>query len=107
MLKKIGFSALALFAVMVLASPPRASAAVRFGLVVGGPVYRAPAPVYSYPYADPYYAAPAYDYGYVAPAPLYSYPYGYYGGGYGFRDHDRYLDRGHQYRGRDAGRYRR
>ena len=120
MFKKLGFAAVALFGLMVLANPPQASAAVRFGVVVGGPVYTAPAPVYSYPdpYADPYYSyPPSYGYGYVAPAPVYSYPYSYgygYYGGYGYRDHyrdyDRRYDRGYRggygFRGREGGRRR-
>jgi hypothetical protein len=104
-LKKIGIPVLALFALMVVVSPPQANAAVRFGVVIGGPVYRAPVPVSSYPYVAPDYGY-GYGYGYVAPA-----PYGYYGGGYGYRDHDRYYDRGYrggrEFRGHDGGHYRR
>lgn len=105
MLKKIGIPAVALFGLMALASPPKASAAVRFGIAIGGPVYRAPAPVYRY--ADPYYAAP-YDYGYAAPvyapAPVLSFGFGS-GYGYGYRnyDRDRYYNRGfrgNEFRGR-------
>jgi len=62
MLKKLGIPVLALGAIMVLIPPPRASAAVRFGVFIGGPVYGYPAyPVY--PYAGAAYVY-AYRHGY-------------------------------------------
>jgi len=57
----------------------KANAAVRFGVVVGGPVYTYPAYPGPYAYPTPYYNAyPSY----VAPAPGYVYGYG------GWRDRD-------------------
>jgi hypothetical protein len=109
MLKKIGIPALALLAMLVLASPPPAAAEVHFGVFVGPP---APA----YPVYPGYYNAPVYPYPYVAPGyayPGYAYPaygYGYYGYGRGWRDHDRHYDyghlrgdyRGHSFRGNES-----
>lgn len=75
MLNKIGIPALALCAMMALVAPPRATAAVRFGVFLGGPVYAYPA----YPppppvYYNPYPAYPVYPY----PARAYVYPYRYH-----------------------------
>jgi len=72
MLKKIGFPVLALAAMLALVPPQKASAAVRFGVVVGGPVYTAPvpAPVYPAPCPQPYVSG-YYSY----PAPAYVAPY--------------------------------
>ena len=78
MLKKIGIPALALCAMMVLIPPPRANAAVRFGVFIGGPVYGYP--VYPAPPPPPVYynAYPAYPvYPYAGPAYVYPYRYGY------------------------------
>ena len=93
MLKKIGIPVLALCAMMVLIPPPRANAAVRFGVFIGGPVYGYPAypppppppPVYYHPYP----AYPVYPY----PAPVYVYPYRYrpyWRGGYEYRGYRGY-----------------
>lgn len=85
MLKKMGFTAVALFGLLVMLNPAPADAQVRFGVAVGVPasVYRYAAPPVYAPY-DPYYVAPAYPY---YPAPYYAAPvYGYgYGFGYGYR----------------------
>ena len=95
MLKKIGLPILALAAMLVLIPAPKASAAVRFGVYVGGPVYAYPA--YPYPAPPPYYNAyppyPAYEY----PAPAYVYPYAYWGGYW--RGHDRHEYYEHRDRG--------
>jgi len=88
MLKKIGLSAIALAAMLILVAPPQASAAVRFGVSIGAPVYTYPGSPYPYsyaypnnPYAYPYndYAYPAVPYAYPTPgyvAPYYSYGWG-------------------------------
>jgi hypothetical protein len=95
MLKKVGLPLLALAALLMVVPPQKANAAVRFGVVVGGPVYAYPAypGPYAYPYSGPYYNAyPSY----VAP--------GYSGWrGDEWRDHrvpERYERR--EWRGRDA-----
>ena len=82
MLKKIGIPALALGAMMMLITPPRANAAVRFGVFIGGPVYGYPAyPVY--PYVGSAYVYP-YRYGY-------SYRYRpYWRSGYEYRGYRRH-----------------
>jgi len=93
MLKKIGIPALALCAMMVLIPPPRANAAVRFGVFIGGPVYGYPA--YPAPPPPPVYynAYPAYPvYPYAGAA--YVYPYRY---GYSYRNRPYW--RGREYRG--------
>jgi hypothetical protein len=75
MLKKIGLPFLAMAALLMVVPAQKANAAVRFGVVVGGPVYAYPAypGPYAYPYSDPYYNPyPSY----VAPAPGYVYGYG-------------------------------
>jgi len=65
--KWIGGAALA--AAMLFAAPSKANAQVRFGVAIGGPVYR--------PIARPIYVAPRPVY--VAPPPPVEYrPYGYY-----------------------------
>ncbi|HEV3201038.1 MAG TPA: hypothetical protein VGZ73_24215 [Bryobacteraceae bacterium] len=82
MLKKIGLSAIALAAMMILVAPPQANAAVRFGVSIGAPVYTYPVNPYSYaypndPYAYPNYAYPAAPYAYGGyAAPYYSYRWG-------------------------------
>ena len=107
MLRKIGIPALALCAMTVLIPPPRANAAVRFGVFIGGPVYGYPAypppppppPVYYSLYA----AYPVYPY----PAPAYAYPYRYrpyWRGGYDYRGYRGY--RRNEWRG-GRGRWRR
>ncbi|MBZ5729021.1 MAG: hypothetical protein LAP87_29100 [Acidobacteriia bacterium] len=60
MLKKLGTSVIVLVALLILLTPPQASARIHFGVYLGGPVYAYP------PY--PYYAYPPYPY------PYYSYP---------------------------------
>jgi len=93
MLKKIGFPLLALAAMLFAIPQPQASAAVRFGVYVGGPAYAYQAPVYPPPYAPNYYNEyPTYSY----PAPAYVYPYSTWRG-HDYRDHREY--RGHEYRG--------
>ena len=109
MLKRIGIPVLALCAMAVLISPPRASAAVRFGVFIGGPVYAYPA----YPpppppppvYYNPYPAYPVYPY--AAPAYVYHYGYRpYWRGGFEYRGHRGY--RRHEWREREyRGRWRR
>jgi hypothetical protein len=107
MFKKIGFTAAALFGLLLMGSAKPAKAEVHFGIYLG-----APAPAYSYPvdpyaYSYPYsYAAPAYVY----PAPTYVAPY--YSYGYRDRDHDRrewrqYERRREVHRHNDRGNYRR
>ena len=55
-----------LAAAVAVAAPTKADAQVRFGIAIGGPVYRAPV------YAGPVYGGPAY--------PIYGgYYHGYYG----------------------------
>jgi hypothetical protein len=87
-LKKLGLPILALAGIMMFVGTPKADAAVRFGVYLGGPAYPY---AYSYPYAYPNYYYPyTYPYGYG-----YAHPYyggGYYGGYWGGRwghDHDR------------------
>ncbi|HUO32096.1 MAG TPA: hypothetical protein VMU80_22950 [Bryobacteraceae bacterium] len=81
MLKKLGIPTL-LLAAGLMAVP--ASAAVRFGVGIGGPVY---APAY------PYYAYPYYSY----PSP-YGYPYVYGGWGWhgGWHWHGHYYHHWHR-----------
>jgi hypothetical protein len=86
MIKKIGLPLIALTAALAFATPKQADAAVRFGVSIGAPVYRAPYVPYGYPAYNPYYVAP-YP-AYVAPAPVYVGPsvgvgLGW-GGGYGY-----------------------
>jgi hypothetical protein len=81
MLKKLGVPALALGAMLALASPKPADAKVHFGVYVGPPYYSYPYPYpgpYNYPY---YYGGPGY--------------YGYWGGYYG---HAHYHHYHHHYR---------
>jgi hypothetical protein len=101
MLKKLGFTSVALLGMLILFAPAPASAQVRFGVSVGGPApvygYAAPPvyPAYPVPY-NSYYDAPYY------PAPVYvgpSYGYGY---GYGYRG---YYGRGYDYRRDFRGNY--
>jgi len=109
MIRKLGIPLVAIFALLVLFTAPQASAAVRFGVYVGGPAYAYPAPAYPYPYPGPYYNSYP-PYGYAAPA--YVYPdarrYG----------RDEYLEhrgrewrehewRGHERREHEGGRYKR
>ena len=91
MLKKVGFPLLALAALLMIVPAQKANAAVRFGVVVGGPVYAYPAypGPYAYPYSEPYYNGyPQY----VAPAPGYVYGYG------GWRGHEWREHREHEWR---------
>ncbi len=99
--RKLGLSAAALMAgVVLLAAPHKADAKVHFGVTLGAPVYSAPvAPYgYDYPVPDPYaYPAPAYAYpapAYVAPAHYYSYGWNSYGwnghDGHEWREHERH-----------------
>jgi hypothetical protein len=106
MLKKIGIPVMALAAMLILMTPPQASAAVRFGVYLGGPVYAYPAyPAYAYPNPGYYNAYPAYPY----PAPAYVYPYSTW------RRHEyrEFRDRRHEWREHEwrehegRGRYRR
>ena len=66
MLKKISLPLLVLLAALLLIPTPKAAAAVRFGVYIGGPAYARP--VYRSPYVYPY------------AAPAYVYPYSYWGG---------------------------
>jgi hypothetical protein len=95
MLKKVGIPLLTLVAMLLLVPVPKAIAGVRFGVIMCGPAYVAPAPVYPYPAPAPgyYNAYPAYPYS----APGYVYPYnGRRGYGYhGYPEH-----RGHDWRER-------
>ncbi len=102
MLKKLGFSAIALAAVLVFAGASPAAAKVRFGVTIGTPGYAYPVDPYATPYVDPYaygyadpYYAPAPSY--VYPAPTYVAPYSY-GFSYGNRwgGHDRHEWREHE-----------
>jgi hypothetical protein len=102
MLKKIGIPLLALAGMMVLIPTPKASAAVRFGVVVGGgPRYAYPVyPAYPDAYAPDYYNGyPAYSY----PAPTYDYPYNSYRGheGHEYMEHRREWRGRENYRGRE------
>jgi hypothetical protein len=69
MLRKLGIPALVLGALMTIV--PAASAGVRFGVGIGGPVY---APAYPY-------------YGYYGPYYGYPYVYGGWGWGHGYYRH--------------------
>jgi len=103
MLKKFSFPLLVLLAALMLIPAPQASAAVRFGVFIGGPVYARP--VYPRPYVYPYpYAYAPYP-AYVYRAPAYSYWGGYWGGRrrHEWREHER---REHHYRERYRGAYR-
>ena len=82
MLKKLGVPLLTLAALLFLIPAPQAKAGVRFSVVIGGPAYVAPAPVYPYAYPPMYpvpdYYAPGFYNAYPAypyPAPAYVYPY--------------------------------
>jgi hypothetical protein len=90
MLKKIGSPLLTLVAMLLPVAVPKAHAGVRFGGIMGGPAYVAPAPVYPYPAPGCNDSYPAYPYS----APAYAYPYndrrGYgYHGHLEHRGHDR------------------
>jgi hypothetical protein len=110
MLKKIGIPMMALAAMLILAAPPQASAAVRFGVYVGGPAYAYPAYPYSdaYPNTGYYNAYPAYP-AYPYPAPAYVYPYRSWRG----HEYREFRDRRHESREREwreregRGRFRR
>jgi len=87
MLKRLGFSAVAVLALLVLlAAPQAANARVRFGVTVGGPIYAYPAVPYDYAYTYPYpypYAYPTYyRYNYVRPGFGYA-PYSSFGFAWG------------------------
>jgi hypothetical protein len=103
MVKKFGLAVALLVVMLVLISPPRAEAAVRFGISVG--------PVYSYP-AYPYVVSPypyAYSYPYAYQYSPYAYPYGYPAPVYVYpnRGYRHYRDRHYRaYRGRDHDRSR-
>ena len=93
MLKKV-LASIILLAALVLISPPKANAGVRFGIGIG-PAYTVPVVPYgyAYPYSyNPYgyYASP---YGYYAP-PVYAYPYGGFGFSWGHDRDFRFRDRG-------------
>jgi hypothetical protein len=97
MLRKIWLPTLALFGVMLVASPSPAKAESHFGVYLGAPApgYVYPAPAYpAYPYGS-YYAAPYYS------SPYYAYPG--YGFAFGFGGHDR--DR-REYRDHDRHEFR-
>jgi len=90
MLKRIGFTAMILAALLVLLTPAPAHAKVRFGVTIGTPGYVYPADpyyTYPYPYSDYYYSRPIPYYGpaYVAPYPSYNYSFGWRS-----RDHERH-----------------
>jgi hypothetical protein len=76
-LKKLGLPIVALAGMMMFVGAPKADAAVRFGVYLGGPVYpyAYPYPYYGYRYAYPY------GYGYYHRYPYY--PYRFYGGYWG------------------------
>jgi hypothetical protein len=86
MLKKFGFLAILLAAIMFVIPAPQAQAGVHFGIGIGvAPTYPA-YPAYPYAYGYPnYYGAP-YAPGYVAP--YYGYNNYYFGWGGHYR-HDR------------------
>lgn len=71
MLKKIGIPLLALAAMVTVVPAQKASAAVRFGITIGGPAYSYPVAPYAYcsPYTNDYYSYPSYQ------APIYGYSY--------------------------------
>lgn len=104
MLKKIGIPLLALAALLILIPPPKASAGVRFGVIVGGPVYAYPAypPPYVYSYPRYYNVYPPYPaYPYAAPTYVYPYGYGYWRGGHyrhEYREHREHEWREHERR---------
>ena len=111
MLKKIGLPLMALAGMLTFVTPPKADARIRFGVVIGGPVYTAPVDPYAYsypysPYGSGYYAQPAYPYGYGYgyDAPYYGAYSGYgYGGGHWEHErhewHERHERYEHGYRG--------
>ena len=95
MLKKISLPLLVLLGALLLIPTPKAAAAVRFGVFIGGPVYARP--LYPRPYVYPYAYAPYPAYGYAAPA--YVYPYSYWGGRRGHEWRERgYRERYRGYR---------
>ncbi len=98
MLKKIGLPLFALAAAVILILPPQASAAVRLGVYVGGPVYAYPAyPAYPPPVCyNAFSVYPAYS----CPAPVYIYRYPYRRGHEyrAFREHRRPQWHAHQRR---------
>jgi hypothetical protein len=91
MLKRIGIPVIALAAMLTLFSPHQASAAVRFGVYVGAPVYRAypPYPPYAYPYPVPAYSYYGYPPVYAYPTPYYTYSRPYVYGTWRWRNHER------------------
>ena len=99
MLKKFSFPLLVLLAALMLIPAPQASAAVRFGVFVGGPVYTYPVYPRPYVYPYPYAYAPYPAYGYAEPA--YVYPYTYWGGYWGGHRRHEWRERGYRehYRG--------
>jgi hypothetical protein len=98
MLKKISLPLLVLLGALLLIPTPKAAAAVRFGVYVGGPVYARPVYPRPYVYPYPYAYAPYPAYGYAAPA--YVYPYSYWGGYWGGRRGNAWRGRGYRgYRG--------
>jgi hypothetical protein len=106
MLKRIGIPVIALAAMLTLFSPHQASAAVRFGVYVGAPLYRAypPYPPYAYPYPVPdYYGYPS---AYAYPTPYYTYSRPYVYRTWRWRNHERreWLEhRGREFRERGRG----
>ena len=91
--KRLGIPVLALAALLAMFTPTPASAAVRFGVYLGGPAYPY-AYQYGYPYSEPYYAPYAYGgypYGYLNPY----YDGFYWGGGHGHHEHREFRGGGH------------
>lgn len=109
--KKLSIPVVALLGMLVLLTPPQASARVRFGISIGGPVYTAPVAPYSYGYAYPpdyydyqgYYPAYPQTYNYVVPAAPYG---GYYSNGYYGRGREHWEHERHEQRERMEHRYR-
>jgi hypothetical protein len=109
MLKRFGIPVLVLLALLIVVSPPQASAAVRFGVWVNGPTYGPVYPGYPYVYSDPYpypyssyyYYSRPYRYNYYSP-PVYAYPNRYYWRGreHEWREHEWREHREHEWRER-------
>jgi hypothetical protein len=109
MLKRFGIPVLVLLALLIVVSPPRANAAVRFGVWVNGPTYGPVYPGYPYVYSDPYpypysyyYHSRPYRYNYYSP-PVYAYPDRYYWRGHReheWREHEWREHREHEWRER-------
>ncbi len=115
---KMGLLTMAMAAALLLFFPHKADARVRFGITFGAPVYSYPAAPYAYSYSDPYYQDYNYASPYSYPAPTYVAPYSYgYSYGWGNRDrdrhewrereHERFENRGREFREREFREHRR